>query len=70
MLNRLEEFDSQDLQQYITPPRIRLMGIGGAGNNILRRLHRRTISGAETIALNTDAIQLNECQADRLLLRG
>ena len=31
MLNRLEEFDSQNLQQYVTPPRIRLMGVGGAG---------------------------------------
>ena len=70
MLNRLEEFDSQNLQEYVTPPRIRLMGVGGAGNNILRRLHRRTITGAETIALNTDAIQLNECQANRLLLLG
>ncbi|MCH2447626.1 MAG: cell division FtsZ family protein [Candidatus Poseidoniia archaeon] len=70
MLNRLEEFDSQNLQEYVTPPRIRLMGVGGAGNNILRRLHRRTISGTETIALNTDAIQLNVCQADRLLLLG
>ena len=46
MLNRLEEFDSQNLQEYVTPPRIRLMGVGGAGNNILRNVVRGGLQAA------------------------
>ena len=57
MLNRLEEFDSQNLQQYITPPRIRLIGVGGAGNNILRRLHRRPLPGDRFVLCAATASQ-------------
>ena len=63
MMDKLESFDTTDLMEFISPPKIKLFGIGGAGNNILRRLYNRNISGVETIALNTDAIHLNGTKA-------
>ena len=63
MMERLESFDSSDLMEFITAPQVKLIGIGGAGNNILDRLHSRRVKGVETIALNTDANHLNQCKA-------
>jgi cell division protein FtsZ len=63
MMDRLETFDSSDLMEFISPPKIKVLGVGGAGNNILKRLYNRKIAGVETIALNTDAIHLNNCRA-------
>ena len=62
-MERLESFDSSDLMEFITAPQVKLIGIGGAGNNILDRLHSRRVKGVETIALNTDANHLNQCKA-------
>jgi len=36
MMDKLESFDSSDLMEFITPPKIKVLGVGGAGNNILR----------------------------------
>ncbi len=51
-------------------PRIRVIGVGGAGNNAVHRLHHVGISGAETAAVNTDAQHLLNIRADRKLLIG
>ena len=63
MMERLESFDSSDLMEFIVPPQVKLVGVGGAGNNILDRLYSRKVKGVETIALNTDANHLNQCKA-------
>ena len=63
MMDRLESFDTSDLMEFITPPKIKLIGSGGAGNNILNRIYSTRIEGVETIALNTDANHLNQCKA-------
>ena len=63
MMERLESFDSSDLMEFITAPQVKLVGTGGAGNNILNRLYSRRVKGVETIALNTDANHLNQCKA-------
>ena len=70
MMDKLESFDSSDLMEFITPPKIKVLGVGGAGNNILKRLYRRRITGVQTIALNTDAIHLNNSQADTRKVLG
>ena len=70
MMDKLESFDSSDLMEFITPPKIKVIGVGGAGNNILKRLYHRRITGVQTIALNTDAIHLNNCQADTRKVLG
>ena len=62
-MERLESFDSSDLMEFITAPQVKLVGTGGAGNNILNRLFNRRVKGVETIALNTDANHLNQCKA-------
>ena len=62
MMDRLESFDSSDLMEFITPPKIKLIGSGGAGNNILDRLYSTRIDGVETIALNTDEIGRASCR--------
>ena len=59
MMDRLESFDSTDLMEFVTAPRIKVMGVGGAGNNILEMLYDKRVKGVDTIALNTDAIHLN-----------
>ena len=49
--------------EFITTPQVKLVGAGGAGNNILDRLHSRNVKGVETIAINTDANHLHQCKA-------
>ena len=62
-MDRLESFDTTDLMDFVTPPKIKLIGTGGAGNNILDRLYSTRIEGVETIALNTDAAHLAKTKA-------
>ena len=49
---------------------IKVVGIGGAGNNTLSRMAEIGIKGAELIALNTDAKDLLCCVADKKILIG
>jgi cell division protein FtsZ len=51
-------------------PRIVIIGCGGAGNNIVNRIHHMGLSGAETIAINTDKQHLDKIHADNCLLIG
>ena len=32
-MDHLESFDSSDLMEFIAPPKIKIVGVGGAGNN-------------------------------------
>jgi len=49
---------------------IKVIGSGGAGNNMVGWLHKRGIKGAEVIACNTDQQHLNITDADRKFLIG
>jgi len=51
-------------------PRIVIVGCGGAGNNTVNRLYHMQVSGAETIAVNTDKQHLDMIQADKRVLVG
>lgn len=55
---------------FIGQPRIVIVGCGGAGNNTVNRLYHMKVSGAETIAINTDKQHLEMIQADRRVLIG
>ena len=70
MMDRLESFDSTDLMEFVTAPRIKVMGVGGAGNNILEMLYDKRVKGVDTIALNTDAIHLNNKRASKKTVLG
>jgi len=50
--------------------RIKVIGIGGGGNNTLDRIAEIGIDGARIIAINTDAQDLIETKADRKILIG
>jgi cell division protein FtsZ len=50
--------------------KIKVVGAGGAGNNTITRLMQVGISGAETIAVNTDAQDLLYTDADKKILIG
>jgi cell division GTPase FtsZ len=47
-------------------PRIKVLGLGGAGCNTISRLHALQLSGVELIAANTDR---NPCMPIRLRTR-
>lgn len=50
--------------------RIKVVGCGGAGNNTISRLMQIGIVGAETIAINTDAMDLLYTDANKKVLIG
>lgn len=45
-------------------PRIKIIGIGGAGNNALTRMAKLKIPGVQLIAINTDNQDLKKTTAD------
>ena len=49
---------------------IKVIGCGGAGNNMVNWLYRKGIKGAEIIAVNTDVQHLNITKADRRFVIG
>ncbi|MFH1649620.1 MAG: cell division protein FtsZ [Candidatus Woesearchaeota archaeon] len=49
---------------------IKVIGVGGAGNNMVNWLYKKGIKGAEVIACNTDQQHLNMVESDRKFLIG
>jgi len=49
---------------------IKVIGVGGAGNNMVDWLYKKGIKGAEIIACNTDQQHLNITDADKKFLIG
>jgi cell division protein FtsZ len=50
--------------------RIMVIGVGGAGNNTVTRLMEMGATGAECIAMNTDALHLSASRANQKILIG
>jgi cell division protein FtsZ len=50
--------------------RIKVIGVGGGGNNTLERINEIGVEGAKTIAVNTDAQDLIDTKADKKILIG
>jgi cell division protein FtsZ len=70
-LSRTKDIDAE-LEELLAKKAaaIKVVGIGGAGNNTLNRMAEIGIKGAELIALNTDAKDLLCCVADKKILIG
>ena len=49
---------------------IKVIGVGGAGNNMVSWLYKKGIRGAEIIAVNTDKQHLDISEADKKILLG
>ncbi len=64
--------DDQELLEILKQhqARIKVVGIGGGGNNTLDRISEIGIEGAKIIAVNTDAQDLIETKADKKILIG
>lgn len=45
-------------------PRISVVGVGGAGNNVVSAIYERDLHGIETVAVNTDVKGLGKTLAD------
>ncbi len=69
--SKTKEFD-KSLEDLIMSKRasIKVVGVGGSGNNTLNRMFEVGIKGAELIALNTDAADLLCSPADKKILIG
>ena len=49
---------------------IRVIGVGGGGNNALNRIAKLGLSGVQLVGINTDEIALSGCIADEKLVIG
>ncbi|MBD3312865.1 cell division protein FtsZ [Candidatus Woesearchaeota archaeon] len=63
-----QEEETQDLE--ITQANIKVIGVGGAGNNMINWLYKKGIHGAEIIAVNTDAQHLGITNCDKKFMIG
>ncbi len=61
-----------ELEAFLARQRasIKVIGVGGGGNNTINRMTEVGIKGAETMAINTDAQDLLYTSADKKLLIG
>ncbi len=60
------DFDS-DIQQFAE---IKVVGVGGGGNNAINRMIEAGLKGVEFIAVNTDAQSLHLSQAEKVIQVG
>src|SRR5512136_46410 len=49
-------------------PKISVVGVGGAGSNVVSALYDRDLKGVETVAVNTDPAGLSKSAADYKVL--
>ena len=66
----LESIPEQNEFADMNQANIRVIGVGGAGNNMVGWLYKKGIKGAEIIATNTDYQHLGITGADRKFLIG
>jgi cell division protein FtsZ len=66
--NALEQDMPQ--QSAVGHANIKIIGCGGAGNNMVNWLHRKQVKGATIYACNTDVQHLNATSADKKFLIG
>src|SRR3989344_5246573 len=57
-------------QQEVGKANIKVIGVGGAGNNMVNWLYKKGVKGAEIIACNTDQQHIDITEADKKFLIG
>lgn len=68
--NALNTAETAQPEIEVGQANIKVIGVGGAGNNMVNWLYKKGIQGAEIIACNTDLQHLNITDADRKFLLG
>jgi cell division protein FtsZ len=61
---------SRDPHQVVSPSSVKIIGLGGAGTNMLERIALDGVEGAGLIALNTDIRTLGSCLAGEKIQLG
>lgn len=64
------DLDKRSLNDFPSLPKILVIGVGGAGNNCINCLSSMEITGATTVAINTDKQHLKNIDADIKMLIG
>jgi cell division protein FtsZ len=68
--NAIKHTDEQKFENLVGQANIKVIGCGGAGNNMVGWLYKKGIKGAEIIACNTDQQHLNITEADKKFVMG
>jgi cell division protein FtsZ len=68
--NALETAEEQPNNIEVCQANIKVVGVGGAGNNMINWLYKKGIHGAEVIAFNTDAQHLSITDSDKKFIIG
>ncbi|MEM3126849.1 MAG: cell division protein FtsZ [Candidatus Woesearchaeota archaeon] len=66
----MKQAEQQQESFDVGQAKIKVIGTGGAGNNMVTWLYKKGVKGAEIIACNTDQQHLNVSQSDRKFLIG
>ena len=69
MMSTLDK-DSGFLDKERMPTIIKVMGVGGGGNNAINHMYMQNIEGVSFVVLNTDRQQLNESPVPNRVLLG
>jgi cell division protein FtsZ len=70
IIDNTENTEKTENLEDVKDAKILVVGCGGAGNNIVTRIHNKEIEGAETVVINTDKQHLQMSSADRKILVG
>ena len=70
--NALNSLDNQTttVDSNVGQANIKVIGCGGAGNNMADWLYKKGVEGAEIISVNTDKMHLDHREADKKILVG
>jgi cell division protein FtsZ len=72
IVSKVNSKEDEELKKFVEKARIKIkvVGCGGAGNNTISRLMQMGIKDVETIAINTDALDLLYTDANKKILIG
>ena len=68
--NALKQEEETQQEVEVGQANIKVMGVGGAGGNMINWLYKKGVRGAEILACNTDQQHLNIVEADQKFLIG
>lgn len=69
--NAVQQNDDEETDfENLNDARISVIGVGGAGNNMVTRMQKKGVDEATTIAVNTDKQHLEISNADKKILIG
>ena len=68
--NAVDKMDDDPSEAEVGKANIKVIGVGGAGNNMVNWLYKKGIQGAEILACNTDSQHLDVTECDKKFLLG